>query len=426
MRLVVKFGGTSLKTAALVRKAAGHLARFAGQGHEVLVVVSAMGDATNRLMRLGREVWPDAQAEEPFLQLLATGESLSAAVMALALRGLGVRAEVIGFDHPRFPLVAEGPGNGQGLSATKTNDPVAVGLDEEETARRCDALVEPMLRSRVVPVIPGFFVRGKEGGLVTLGRGGSDVSAFLVGRFCRADEVVIVTDVPGVMTADPRVVRGTSVVPAMDAGLLSAIALGGARVLHPNAIGHKPESVAARVVHYRDLGRLLDGPIGTRIEGVARTRLTRWPESLAQVLLFARGLARRPGVLADLGGFFAERGVSIHSMTQSDDTVALYLEVGHAARVLDDLHADFVGTGRPFTELIRNEPVAELTLVNPAFIDIPGVIASVSHTLGQARINIIEMVTSHASIIVYCHHADGERAARALSERLGLGSGKRR
>ncbi len=424
MRLVVKFGGTSVKTPTLVRRAAGHLARFVGQGHEVLIVVSAMGDATNRLMRLGRDVWPEAQAEEPFLQLLATGEARSAALMALALRGLGVKAEVVGFDHPRFPLVAEGPANGHPLSSVKANDPVEVRLDEEETARRFDTLVEPMLRSRVVPVIPGFFVRGKGGGLVTLGRGGSDVTAFLVGRFCRADEVAIVTDVAGVMTADPRVVAGTSVVPALDAALLSAIALGGARVLHPNALLHKPESLAARVVHFRDLGRLLDGRTGTRIEGSARTRLSLWPEPLAQVLLFAQGLARRPGVLAGLGGFLAERGVSIHSMTQSDNTVALYLETRDAGRILDDLHADFVGTGRPFTELIRNEPVGELTLDNPAFVDTPGVIASVSHALGQARINIIEMVTSHASIIVYCRHEDGERAAAVLRERLGLRKGR--
>jgi len=340
--------------------------------------------------------------------------------MALALRGLGVQAEVIGFGHPQFPLVAEGRTDAQHLSTAKVNDPVEVRLDEQETARRFDALIEPMLRSRAVPVLPGFFVRTRDGALVTLGRGGSDVTAFLAGRFGRADEVVIVTDVPGVMTADPREIHGTRVVPAMDAGLLSAIALNGARVLHPNAILQKPESLAARVIHFRDLGHLLDGHPGTRIEGSARTRLRWWPEPLTQVLLFAQGLARRPGVLAGLGGFFAERGVSIHSMTQSDDTVALYLETADLGRILDDLHADFVGAGRPFTELLRNEPVGELTLDNPAFIATPGVIASVSHALGQARINIIEMVTSHASIIVYCRYADGDNAVRVLSERLGL------
>ena len=150
------------------------------------------------------------------------------------------------------------------------------------------------------------------------------------------------------------------------------------------------------------------------------TRVRVWPVPLSQILLFGKELAKRPGVLVRLGGFFAERGLSIHSMTQSDENVALYLEAQQTRQILDELHRGFVGAGGPFTEVLRNEPVGELTLENPAFIDTPGVIASVSHALGQARINILEMVTSHAWIIVYTRHEDIGRAAALVRERLGL------
>lgn len=421
MRMVVKFGGTSIKTTSRMRSAARNVCRLVLAGHQVMVVVSAMGDATNRLILRGREVCPEAPFDQHFLSLLSTGEGQSASLMAMALAAQGCKSQAIGFDHPRFPLVAAaGQASKQRLSRGKVNDPVDVRVDEDESCERFRSLVEPLLNQGVVPVFPGFFIREREQGLVTLGRGGSDVSAFLVGRFSRSDEVVIVTDVKGVLTADPRVVAGTSVVAEMDAGLLTAISHAGAQVLHPNALRYKPESCTARVVHFRELGKLAKASRGTLITGAARTELNLWPEALNLILLFGTGLAGRVGVLARLGGFLAERGVSIHAMTSSDTMVALYIESASGARVVDDLHREFVGAGRAFTEIISTGPVAELTLYNRAFIDAPGVIQAIADSLSRARINIVEMVTSHANIVVYCRSDDGERAREILAARLGV------
>lgn len=421
MRMVVKFGGTSIKTTARMRSAARNVCRLFATGHEVMVVVSAMGDTTNRLIRRGREACPEAPFDQHFLQLLSTGEVQAASLMAMALAAQGSKAQAIGLDHPFFPLVAApGQAGEQRLSTGKVNDPVDVRLDDDESNERFKSIVEPLLSAGVIPVFPGFFVREKEHGLVTLGRGGSDVSAFLVGRFSRSDEVVIVTDVKGVLSADPRVVAGTTVVPEMDAGLLTAIAHAGTQVLHPNALRYKPESCTARVVHFRELGRLAKRPGGTLITGAARTELHVWSGSLKLILLFGMGLAAKVGVLARLGSFLAERGVSIHSMTSSDTVVALYLEAESGARVMDDLHCEFVGQGRAFTELISTGPVAELTLSNRAFIDSPGVIQAIADSLSRAGINIVEMVTSHANIVVYCRSEDAEPAREILAARLGV------
>lgn len=421
MRLVVKFGGSSIATPEQVRSAAGELARLTGAGHHLMVVVSAMGGTTNRLMKTGRDVWPEAPFDQHYLQLLATGEMQSASMMAMAMESLGARATAIGFGHPRWPLVAtEGQVENQALSDGKVNDPMDVVLDEDESCSRFASLVEPMMTAGVATIFPGFFVRERDQGLVTLGRGGSDVTAFLLARFGRADEVVIVTDVEGVLTADPRIVSGSRVVSSMDAGLLSAISRSGAQVLHPSALKHKPENATARVIHHRDLGKLADRSTGTTIEGTARTELTRWPEPLTLILLFASGLGRQVGVLQRVGAFLADRGVAIRSMTQSDETVALYLDAKVAAPLLDDFHDEFVGEGRTFTEVMATGPVAELTLSNAAFVDTPGVISAVSDSLGRAGINIVEMVTSHTRIVVYCDHGEGDRAAKVLADRLGI------
>jgi len=419
MRVVVKFGGSSIATPGRVRTAASDLAKLAAEDREIMVVVSAMGGSTDALMQNGRDVWPEATFDQHYLQLLATGELQAASMMAMALSGVGRKAAVVGFGHPGWPLVAApGQAENQALSEGKVNDPRDVVLDEAESSARFAHLVEPMLSAGLIPVFPGFFIRERDSDLVTLGRGGSDVTAFLVGRFGRADEVVIVSDVEGVMSADPREIAGSKVVPSLDAGLLSAIARSGAQVLHPSALRHKLENTTARVVHYRELGRLAKEATGTTIEGTASTLLTRHPDPLTLILLFARGLCRQVGVLQSVGAFLADRSISVHSMTQSDEIVALYLTETSARDVLNDLHDEFVGEGRYFTEIATSGPIAEITLANTAFVDTPGVISAVSHSLGRAGINIVEMVTSHTRIVVYCDFGEGDRATRALAERL--------
>jgi aspartate kinase len=418
VRVVVKFGGTSVLTPARVRLAARNVAALRASGQEVLVVVSAMGDATNRLMRLGRRAWPEAPVDQNFLHLLATGETASASVLALALGAEGCPAQAIGFDHPDFPLIAApGQADCQTLSAGKANDLVEVRFDERASRHRFTKVVAPLLAAGTVPVFPGFFVRDDDGHLVTLGRGGSDVSAFLVGRFGRADEVVIVTDVRGVLTADPRVVPDSEVVPEMDAALMSAVAQRGAQVLHPNALRYKPESVTARVVHFADLARLSQG---TRIVGAATTVLSVHPRPLTLHLLFGRGISTRLGLLARIGEFASSRGVAIHSLTSADTVVGLYVEETAGQSLTHDLHREFVGAGRDFDELVVTRNVAEVRLTNPAFVSTQGVIRVVAETMARAHLNIVEMLTSHADIVVYCHFDDAVLARKVLAERLGI------
>lgn len=422
MRRVIKFGGTSIRNTARVRMAARNIAKLVAAGDQVLVVVSAMGDTTNRLMQRGREAWADAPFDQNFLRLLATGESQSAPLMAMALGAEGVPAVAIGFDHAQWPVVAAaGQAGVQRLSSGKVNDPVDVRLDDAHSEARFAGLVEPLLAAGTVPVFPGFFIREAEGGLVSLGRGGSDVSAFLVGRYACADEVVIVSDVPGVMSADPRLVKSSRVLPQMSASLLSAVSHRGAQVLHPNALRHKPDAVAARVVHFRDLGRL---NAGTRITGVAATRLTLDETALTQVLLFGRELGTRQGVLGRVGAFLAAHKIPVRSLTSSGTVLGLYLEAQQASAVLDELHREFVGPRKTFTELLTAGPIVELTLSNPAFVTVPGVISAVSDTLSRHAINIVEMVTSHADIVLYCRKQDAQRARDLLRERLGLANGR--
>lgn len=212
---VQKYGGSSLATIAQVRQVARMVADTRRSGRPTVVVVSARGQTTDELLRLadalGRE-----RTERETDQLLATGESASAALLAIALQDLGV------------PAVS--------LTGAQTGIRVAgkygAGVIADIDTRR----VRQILADGEVAVVAGFQGIGDTGDVVTLGRGGSDTTAVALTAALRAGSCEICTDVPGVATADPRVVTNARYLPAVDVGVMAEMSYSGAKVLHSRAV----------------------------------------------------------------------------------------------------------------------------------------------------------------------------------------------
>jgi aspartate kinase len=216
MRAVIrKYGGSSLATAARVRRVAGQIAEVHRGGHGVVVVVSARGDATDDLLRLAAE-HGDVRPSKDLDQLLATGECASAALLALALRALGVPAASL--TGPQAGVLATGtPGAGR------------------ITAVRPDRVLR-LLAGNAIVVVAGFQGADDAGDVVTLGRGGSDTTAVALAAALRVSRCDIYTDVDGVYTADPRVVAGARLRPELDLTTMTELAVAGAKVVHPHAV----------------------------------------------------------------------------------------------------------------------------------------------------------------------------------------------
>jgi aspartate kinase len=213
--VVRKYGGTSLAAPGLVRRAAADVAACARTGRAVVVVVSAMGDTTDRLTELARQ-FADAPDPRELDQLLATGEQVSAAVLALALRRCGVAAVSLSGDQAGIETGGE-----PGAATVARIDPRPV------LAR---------LRRGQVVVVAGFQGRDAAGELRTLGRGGSDTTAVALAAALGATECDIRTDVPGVHTADPRIVPGSRPLASIRTDVMAELARGGAAVLHPRSV----------------------------------------------------------------------------------------------------------------------------------------------------------------------------------------------
>ncbi|MEV4807760.1 aspartate kinase [Nonomuraea sp. NPDC049421] len=213
--LVQKYGGTSLGTLERVSNAAQRIAQERRRGRQVVVVVSARGSRTDDLLRLAADVGPVSPSRE-LDQLLAVGESESAALMALALQGMGV---------PAVSLT----GHQAGIHATgRHGDALISGIGP--------APVRSVLDEGKIAVVTGFQGVNAGGDLATLGRGGSDTTAVALAASLRASACEIYTDVDGVFSADPRVLPAARCLPWIDPGVMAEMAFAGARILHTRCV----------------------------------------------------------------------------------------------------------------------------------------------------------------------------------------------
>jgi aspartate kinase len=213
--LVQKYGGSSLATLERVHHVARRVAEVHRSGQPVVVVVSARGSTTDDLIRLASETGASRPAREVD-QLLASGECASAALLAMALHGLGVTA--ISLTGPQAGVQASGKHGSAVIASIRT-----------------DRIMQ-LLRDGQVVVVAGFQGLNAEGDIATLGRGGSDTTAVALAAALHATRCEIYTDVAGIYTADPRTVGIARVLPTVDAAVMAEMAFAGAKVLHSRSV----------------------------------------------------------------------------------------------------------------------------------------------------------------------------------------------
>ena len=294
MRVVAKFGGTSLGSGDRINRAADSIAAAVEHGHEIAVVASAMGSTTDDLLDDIKFEASDADRAE----IVSMGERTSVRMLKAALSARGVDALFLEPGSEQWPVI--------------TNDLGEV--DIEETSKRAAKLAEEL--DGVVPVITGFLAQNLEGEVTTLGRGGSDTTAVMLGKYMDADEVVIVTDVEGVMTGDPHVVEGARNVGRITVDELRNLSFRGAEVVAPSALSYKDDTLDVRVVHYQH-GDLLTG--GTRIEGKFTNLIDMQENKLACLTVAGRAIRNRPGILADLSQALRDADINVEAVASGMD-----------------------------------------------------------------------------------------------------------
>ncbi|WP_336336270.1 aspartate kinase [Haloarcula brevis] len=389
MRVVAKFGGTSLGSGDRINRAADSIAAAVQQGHEVAVVASAMGNTTDELLE---EINYDADSADR-AEIVSMGERTSVRMLKGALAARGIEAVFLEPGSEDWPIITDEYGE----------------VDVEETQKRAHALAGQL--KDVVPVITGFLAEDHEGNVTTLGRGGSDTTAVMMGDYMDADEVVIVTDVEGVMTGDPRVVEGARNVGKISVDELRSLSFRGAEVVAPSALSYKTGDLGVRVVHYQH-GDLLSG--GTSIEGEFQNLIDLQEQPIACVTVAGRAIRNSPGILADLASAIADEEINIEANSSGMDSLTFYVDEDDAEEAEALLHDRIVDDETLSSVTVEDEiAVIRVTGGDPSQSALAHQVVA---PLSDAHIHLYDVITSATSVSVFVPWEDREQALSLVQD----------
>jgi aspartate kinase len=407
MRIVIKFGGTSVATTERIKDIARKIARLK-KGHEVAVVVSAMGNRTSELLKMFQQVSRTGRDATQLSEIVGLGAILSARLMAAALNNIGTAATAVTPDKGSWPVFAQAVDR-QSLAADKINQEGAALIDLKKTSEACRRHLRPLMKKGVIPVICGFLDLDN-GKLITLGRGGSDITATLLGRGLGADKVIIVTDVTGVMRGDPRLVQAEGHLVRISVKEIEILSRGGARVVHPAALLHKTPKQKVAIMDFKNPDYRRGG---TEIVGHIRARVFRTRERLAFLTVVGQKFLGTAGLLQKITRRLGERSISIYGISISENYIGLYVREDLARSAYRHVY-DITHTEPKFKAVSILKDIGRLRVTSPSFIEEPGVIGRIGDLLAQSGINILEMNTVKSDITLFLGQADMPRAERLL------------
>lgn len=459
--LVMKFGGTSVGSVAAIRSTAEIIRSAQVDWPRLIVVVSALSGVTDMLLAAARSAVSGdrdqlqtivdqvkakhfsaldalllnsghAQARASIQTHLVEFETLCQAVGVIGEASERALDAIVSLgERMSAQLVAAYLGS-IGLSARSIEATQLIVTDDrhqaanplmDATSIKTQAYLNPLLDSNIIPVVTGFIGATTKGVTTTLGRGGSDYSAAILGVAIEATEVWIWTDVDGVMTTDPRIVSTARTLPELTFREVSELAFYGAKVLHPKTI----RPVVELGITLRVKNTFNPTQQGTRIvsdqesvSGVIKAVTVIRGQTL--LTLEGRGMLGVPGVAARAFGAVARSRISVALITQasSEQSICFSVPVSSAETAITVLREEFQREldRRDIDDVIALQDVAIVTVVGAGMRHTPGIAGRVFSALGADRINVIAIAqgSSECSISLIVEAAEADRAVRAVHE----------
>ena len=464
MRIVMKFGGTSVGDGRKIRNVAGLAKRYHEEGNEIVVVASAMTGVTDKLFEMAqvaRDTCSAADVEAHFTALAARHEAaLADAIGSGAIRD-EVRAEIeqrlaelknalvgvcylgeltnrslayiYSFGERMCVPVLSGALRDMGMKSVHlTGGEAGVITDSRYESARLDPVTDvrvkeklmPLLKAGFIPVVTGFVAADRKGVITVLGRGGSDYSASIVGAALDADEIWIYTDVNGIMTTDPRLVPGARTLPVVTYLEAMEMSYFGAKVLHPKTIEPAvKKGIPVKVLntfqpeHPGTLVLMKDAAgNGSPIKAVTMIK------NIGLINISGAGLSGTPGVAGRIFSALGREDINIIMISQasSEFNVSLAIDGAQTERAIAALKAEF--SDDIVRDLTCNSDVCVVAVVGAGMAGSPGVAGRVFTALGRAGINIrmISQGSSEANISFVVNRDEAGRAVKVLHEEFEL------
>jgi len=403
-KIVVKFGGSSLADHEKLSKAVAAVAKEAAKGTQIAVVVSAMGKTTDILMNTMKNASNGKLEKHELDDILSMGERTSVRVFAAALRTNGVKSCYIDPTDTKWPIITD--------AAFSNANPLL-----EECEKRIQKHVLPIVENGTVPVIAGFIGRTADGKITTLGRGGSDTTAFILAEALHADEVALVTDADGIMSGDPKIVANPKRLTEIDVSTLVGLADSGAKFIHSKALKYKPETIAVKVINHAhgDLSQK-----GTLITGALATELDveiAHPASVAEITIVGNRVSEKPQIILDMVET-TEAHTQLLGMSMTPNSVILYVaQQENMDTLFNKIHNITVNNPETIAMAVKKD-IAFLKTSGVGLEETHGLIGKISENLRVNQINIYGILTITSSILLFVDWSEREKALQLIRNSL--------
>ena len=400
MLIVKKFGGSSVANKERIFNVAKRCIEDYKNGNDIVVVLSAMGDTTDELLELANTINPKAKKRELDM-LLTTGEQVSVSLMAMAMQSLDVPAVSLNAFQVRMHSTSR-YGNAR--------------FKRVETER-----ILHELDSRKIVIVTGFQGVNKYDDITTLGRGGSDTTAVALAAALHADKCEIYTDVDGVYTADPRVVKNARKIDEITYDEMLELASLGAKVLHNRSV-EMAKKYNVELVVRSSLNRS-EGTVVKEGKGMEKLLVTGVAADKTTARISVIGVQDKPGIAFAIFDTLAGNNINVDIILQSvgrEGTKDISFTVAS-----DDLEEAIKVLGEnkerlTIQDITWNEDVAKLSVVGAGMMSNPGVAAKMFESLYNSRVNINMISTSEIRITVLVPKKDIDKAMNAVHDGFAL------
>ncbi len=399
--IVKKFGGTSVADIERIESVADNIELEIQRGNKVTVVLSAMGNSTDELIDMAKQISPDPDLRE-YDALVSTGEQISVALLALALLKRGIK----GKSYTAYQL------------GIKTNS-------SHSRARILDVEVSKItseLDTGIVPVITGFQGMNENGDITTLGRGGSDTTGVALAVALNADECQIYTDVDGIFTTDPRVCSKARLLKEVSFEEMLELSSSGAKVLQLRSVEYASKfNLPIRVLSSFNEG---DGTLVQEEKNIMERPIVSGISSIdTEAKLTIRGVPDVPGIAAKILSPISEAGIEVDVIVQniSADNCTDFtftVDKGDAENAKEILQKTSVSLGGGLVEV--DHDIAKISVVGRGMRAHAGVASKMFQALAKDEINISMITTSEIKISVVIKESEMKKAVTALHNAFDL------
>jgi aspartate kinase len=403
-KIVVKFGGSSLGDPERLSRAVAAVVNETKRGTKIAVVVSAMGKTTDVLLNTAKNSSSGKLEKHELDDILSMGERTSVRIFSAALRTNGVESRYFDPKDEEWPIITD--------ACFSNANPL-----RQECEQRIRDCVLPLVEKGIVPVIAGFVGRTKEGKITTLGRGGSDTTAFILAEALGADEVVLATDADGIMSGDPKAVANPKRLSEIDVNILVGLADSGAKFIHSKALKYKPQAIDVRVINsaHGDLskeGTLITGALATELD-VEQAH----PTPIAEITIVGRKVSDNPKIIEAMVTK-AKTHSQLLGLSMNTNSAILYVAQEQTIDALfNDIHQTILENPETKAMAVKKDLVF-LKIRGVGLEETHGIIGKVSEVLRLNNINIAGILTITSSILLFVDWSEREKALELIRKSL--------